>query len=145
MISILLAVQDYCYTLDIEDRVWTAHSLDAVGPNIGPRYYHNGKKRDCVDLLACCVYSFPHFKAVLVNNAALFILFGKTSANGTTNNVSVLDVRNVSAIQFSDQFPLEGGSTALATENEAKSDEPAGLSSGAIAGIIVGAIAAVRL
>lgn len=86
-----------------------------------------------------------HLKAVLVNNTALFILFGKTSANDTTNNVAVLDVRNVSAIQFSDQFPLEGGSTALATETEAKADDPVGLSSGAIAGIIVGAIAAVRL
>ncbi|KAF1807799.1 hypothetical protein V8B55DRAFT_1375469 [Mucor lusitanicus] len=116
-------VQDYCYTLDIENRVWTAHSLNANSPNIGPRYYHN---------------------AVLINDTALFILFGKTTAKDTTNNVAVLDVRNVSAIQFSDHFPLTGeGSTAMATEDNTKENAPAGLSSGAIAGIIVGAVAAV--
>ncbi|KAK4516914.1 uncharacterized protein ATC70_000241 [Mucor velutinosus] len=115
-------VQDYCYTLDIGDCVWTAHSLNAISPNIGPRYYHN---------------------AVLVNDTALFILLGKTAANDTTNNVSVLDVRNVSAIQFSDQFPLEEGSSAMATKNDVKQGDSARLSSGAIAGITVGAIAVV--
>ncbi|GAN04049.1 hypothetical protein MAM1_0054d03508 [Mucor ambiguus] len=117
-------VQDYCYTLDIGTLVWTAHSLSAISPNIGPRFYHN---------------------AVLVNNTALFILFGKTTGkHDTTNNVSVLDVRNVSAIQFSDHFPLEGEeSTAMTTENNAKESDSVGPSSGAIAGIIVGAIAAV--
>ncbi|KAL9558744.1 hypothetical protein MBANPS3_000730 [Mucor bainieri] len=116
-------VQDYCYTLDIETHVWTAHSLNAVSPNIGPRFYHN---------------------AVLVDDSALFILFGKTTGQrDTTNNVAVLDVRNVSAIQFSDHFPLDGGrSTTMVTENDTKEDTSAGLSSGAIAGIIVGALAA---
>ncbi|CAO0796621.1 unnamed protein product [Mucor circinelloides] len=118
-------VQDYCYTLDIGDRVWTAHLLDATSPTVGPRYYHN---------------------AVLIDDTALFILFGKTTAKLTTNNVAVLDVRNVSAIKFSDQFPLEGEPTAFAARNDASNDNgSSGLSPGTMAGIIVGIVAAVTV
>lgn len=90
------------------------------------------------------VYSILYEKAVLIDDTALFILFGKTTAKLTTNNVAVLDVRNVSAIKFSDQFPLEGEPTAFAARNDASNDNgSSGLSPGTMAGIIVGIVAAV--
>jgi hypothetical protein len=65
-------------------------------------------------------------------------MFGKTTANETTNNVSVLDVRNATSIQFSDYFSFrEDSANANTNSNNTH------LSSGAIAGIILGAAAVV--
>lgn len=44
-------------------------------------------------------------------------MFGKYAANETTNNISVLDVRNVTALQFSDHFPLREDSANANSDN----------------------------
>ncbi|GAA5811628.1 hypothetical protein MFLAVUS_005068 [Mucor flavus] len=98
------ALMDYIYTLNLETHTWIAHDITAPANVPGPRYYHS---------------------AVLVDNTSLFILFGLTKEMTTTNTMLILDIRNISSLEFSETYPLSGSS---------------GLSKGAIAGIAVGVV-----
>ena len=62
-------------------------------------------------------------------------MFGVTNGGSVTNNMLVLDVRNASSPTFSEKYPL------LDLNANDGSD---GLSGGTIAGIVVGAVIAVR-
>lgn len=62
-------------------------------------------------------------------------MFGKPKAGISVTDTSlVLDVRNVSAISYSEYYPL--------IDNEPKTKK-SGISTGAIVGIVIGVIAAV--
>lgn len=80
-------------------------------------------------MFVCLYVTFFNFKkiqlAVLVDNTSLFILFGLTKEMTTTNTMLILDIRNISSLEFSETYPLSGSS---------------GLSKGAIAGIAVGVV-----
>ncbi|GAA5798701.1 hypothetical protein HPULCUR_004106 [Helicostylum pulchrum] len=87
----------------------------------------------------------------------LFILFGLNKDATRTNELLILDVRNVDNLTFATTFPFDnvvdttgnstsGGTTGGNTSSENNStsgNHKAGLSTGAIAGIAVGGVIAV--
>lgn len=95
--------------------------------------------------------------AVLVNNTSLFILFGLNKDATRTNELLILDVRNVNNLTFATTFPFDnivdtaGNSTTGGTaggntssgNNSIGDGHKEGLSTGAIAGIAVGGVIAV--
>ncbi|KAI9273810.1 hypothetical protein EDC94DRAFT_644130 [Helicostylum pulchrum] len=111
------ALMDYVFTLNLETHTWIPHDIVAPAGIPGPRYYHS---------------------AVLVDDTSLFILFGMTKEKSTTNTMLVLDVRNISSLAFSETYPLSDSRVTLS--DNSLSGLSSGLSSGAIAGISVGAV-----
>ena len=92
---------------------------------------------------------------MLVNNSSLFILFGSDRDGQYTNDMAVLDVRDINNISFVNNFPFDNASNSSSANNngtqsngtQPSATEPksSGLSTGAIAGIAVGGVAAVSL
>jgi hypothetical protein len=83
--------------------------------------------------------------AVLVNQTSLFILFGLDKDANPTNDLLVLDVRDVNNISFASTFPFDNtiATSGNGTANTSNSSGGGSLSTGAIAGIAVGGVAAV--
>jgi hypothetical protein len=89
--------------------------------------------------------------AVLVNNTSLFILFGMTQTTNLTNDLLVLDVRNVNNLAFADRYPFDQTGSSSTVNNDTKSTTTSssgshssnGLGTGAIVGIAVGCAIAV--
>ncbi|GAA5808438.1 hypothetical protein MFLAVUS_001829 [Mucor flavus] len=134
-LSEAVAVMDYCYTLNVPTMKWRYHNLAAPAGVSGPRSHHS---------------------AVLVNNTSLFILFGLNKDATRTNELLILDVRNVDNLTFATTFPFDnvvdtagnsttggtaGGNTSSENTN-AGDNHKEGLSTGAIAGIAVGGVIA---
>lgn len=83
----------------------------------------------------------------MVNETDIFILLGIDKGGAVTNDILMLDTRNVSSLKFSDTYPIsdaEAGTANTFTDNSVNGDSKK-LSSGAIAGIVVGSIALVSL
>lgn len=80
--------------------------------------------------------------AVLVNDTSLFILFGLDKDGNPTNDLLILDVKDVDSISFASTFPIissssssNNGINSTNKSDEANSD---GLSTEATVGIAVG-------
>lgn len=88
------------------------------------------------------------FVVVLVNNTA-FVVFGKDSTNAATNTVLTLDVSNPLNVTYIDKhvnpnIPLYSSQSNQTTQDpQDTKNGGSSLSTGAIAGIAVGAAAAV--
>ncbi|KAG2230226.1 hypothetical protein INT48_002096, partial [Thamnidium elegans] len=134
-LSEAVAVMDYCYTLNVPTLTWRYHNLAAPAGFSGPRSHHS---------------------AVLVNNTSLFILFGLNKDATRTNELLILDVRNVDNLTFATTFPFDnvvdttennttvgntGGDTSSGNNNTDNKHKE-GLGKGAIAGIAVGGVIA---
>ncbi|KAI7871988.1 uncharacterized protein EV154DRAFT_529417 [Mucor mucedo] len=117
------ALLDYCFVLNLDTFQWKQQNF--VGSNAALiRTQHS---------------------AVAINNETLFIVFGKDTANVPTLSVLMLDVTNPSNITLMEKYvdptavvvpPVANSTTTPIPENESK------LSTGATAGIAVGASAA---
>lgn len=87
--------------------------------------------------------------AVSVNDTSLFILFGLDKNGNPTNNLLILDVKDLDSISFTSTFPIISNSTSSnnGTNSTNKSDEASsdGLSTEAAVGIAVGCGAVVIL
>ncbi|KAK4516915.1 uncharacterized protein ATC70_000242 [Mucor velutinosus] len=121
-----VAVQDYCYTLNVPKMTWRMHTLTAPLGVSGPRSHHS---------------------AVLVNGTNLFIMFGLDLSGNPTNDLMILDVADVNTISFLSAFPNINNSSASNTNGTTSngnngsntlSQGRGGLSTGAIIGIAVG-------
>ncbi|CAO0796622.1 unnamed protein product [Mucor circinelloides] len=120
-----VAVQDYCYTLNIPKMTWRMHTLAAPLGISGPRSHHS---------------------AVLVNDTSLFIMFGLDKDGNPTNDLLILDVADVNSISFLSTFPKinnsstsnTNGTTSNGDNNSNTPKQEGGLSTGATIGIAVG-------
>ncbi|KAF1796000.1 hypothetical protein V8B55DRAFT_1468748 [Mucor lusitanicus] len=121
-----VAVQDYCYTLNVPKMTWRMHTLAAPLGVSGPRSHHS---------------------AVLVNDTSLFIMFGLDKDGNPTNDLMILDVADVNAISFLSTFPKINNSSTSNTngtlsngnrDSNASNQGGGGLSTGVIVGIAVG-------
>ncbi|KAG2202470.1 hypothetical protein INT47_013086 [Mucor saturninus] len=117
------AVLDYCYVLNLDTYQWKQQSF--IASNV---------------LLIRTEHS-----AVAINNETLFIVFGKDTASVPTLSVLMLDVKNPSNVTLLEKYvdptavvvpPVANSTTTPIPEKESK------LSTGATAGIAVGASAA---
>lgn len=134
-------VSDYIYTLDLTTFVWTPHNK--IPEPTGPRANHTGLNTVC-DFIYQMLTLLYILTAVLVNDTSLFIMFGKrkSSTNASfvaVNSILVLDVKDRTSLSFLDSYPLTKDADPVITTTSNAS----GLSGGAIAGIVVGIVAAV--
>ncbi|KAI8090131.1 uncharacterized protein B0P05DRAFT_529504 [Gilbertella persicaria] len=123
------ALMDYCYTLNLKSMQWTYHNLVAPLGVSGPRSHH---------------------AAVMVNDTNLFIMFGLNKDSNPTNDLLILDIRDVNKIAFADKYPIDLDSSVgnITGNNDSINRDITGnegLSTGATAGIAVGSIASVGL
>ena len=85
----------------------------------------------------------------MVNDTSLFILFGLNKDGNPTNDLLILDVKDINSISFASTFPIisNSSSSSNGTNSTNKSDEANsdGLSTGATVGIAVGCGAVVIL
>ncbi|RCH96338.1 hypothetical protein CU098_005298 [Rhizopus stolonifer] len=119
------ALMDYCYTLNLKSMQWTYHNLVAPLGVSGPRSHH---------------------AAVMVNDTNLFIMFGLNKDSNPTNDLLILDIRDVNKIAFADKYPIDLDSSVgnITGNNDSINRDITGnegLSTGATAGIAVGSIA----
>jgi hypothetical protein len=87
--------------------------------------------------------------AVMVGNETLFIVFGKDTASIATSSAVVLNVTNPNKIVYIDKYFSPMNQDVLSGVNltdlpNADPIKPGGLTSGAVAGIAVGSVIAVR-
>ncbi|KAI8986570.1 hypothetical protein BDB01DRAFT_896154 [Pilobolus umbonatus] len=107
------ALEDYCYVLSLESKTWSSCKLVLPPGTSGPRYGHS---------------------AVLVRDF-LFLIFGKDVRGQSTNDMLILNVSNPNNITFTQEYSYAEPIVEVEEEEESK-----GLSSGAIAGIIIGCL-----
>ncbi|KAI8328809.1 hypothetical protein EDC96DRAFT_530140 [Choanephora cucurbitarum] len=110
-----VALMDYCYTFNIQTAEWTFHNLVAPAGTSAPRSHHS---------------------AVLIDNSTLGIFFGIDKAGNPTNDLLIMDVRDVSQLSFSDTYPINTNLTTSST-NTTSTNESASNNSATI-GIAVG-------
>ncbi|CAO3622443.1 unnamed protein product [Cunninghamella blakesleeana] len=119
------AVPDICYTFNGKNGTWISQNVKTLGT--GSRYGH---------------------AAVLYKDIYLFIIFGGDTGNAGLNDYHIL---NVNTWQWLDKFNADGNPPPPSNNNGGNSTDPNGgknpgedsgsISSGAIAGIVVGVIA----
>jgi hypothetical protein len=80
--------------------------------------------------------------AILANNETLFIVLGIDGVSAATSLPIALNIANPSAITYLEKY-TDPNAPPISNPNTAENND--GLSSGAIAGIAVGAAAAVSL
>ncbi|CAO3612486.1 unnamed protein product [Cunninghamella echinulata] len=122
-----VAVSDICYTFDVANKTWQQQNVEQIGS--GSRYGHS---------------------AVLYKDLYLFIIFGGDASNFELSDFHMLDVKTWTWL---DNFSASGqpqvnnndGSGSNGSNNSGsgngKSTESSSISSGAIAGIIIGVVA----
>ncbi|KAI9263784.1 hypothetical protein BY458DRAFT_556941 [Sporodiniella umbellata] len=121
----VLAVTDFCYTLNLNSNVWT----EQVNLTVPGSVTSNGAR-------------FGH-SPVLVNTT-LFILFGKDLNGSPSPNLLTFDVSDVSNIHYTAIYPpvdnKDKGGNSTGTHGSDDPNSSSGLSSGAKAGIAVGSV-----
>ncbi|ORZ20775.1 hypothetical protein BCR42DRAFT_489243 [Absidia repens] len=119
---------DICYTFDPAEKTWTRQNVTTIGS--GSRFGHS---------------------AVLYNNVYLFIIFGADEVTMSMNDFHVLNVQNWSWVtQFSANGLPDANGNGNGNGNNSStggknSDDPTPISGGAIAGIVIGVVAAIGI
>ncbi|KAG2220494.1 hypothetical protein INT45_011498 [Circinella minor] len=113
---------DFCYTLDTSSMTWKKQ--DPIGPGPGPLYGHAAVFAD--------------------DSPLLFVMFGVNKAGAVQNRFGVLDTDEWKWVdQYNSPYPPQDESDG--SNGPSGSSSNGSLSSGAIAGIVVGCVAGVAL
>ncbi|KAI7889480.1 uncharacterized protein EV154DRAFT_514362 [Mucor mucedo] len=113
------ALLDFCFTLNLDTYQWTQQNI-VSSPNV--------------------VLIRTDHSALVISHETVFMVFGKDSSDSPTLSVVVLNVTNPTNVTLVDRYIDPKGSLIPRITNSKGSET--GLSTGAIAGIAVGATAA---
>lgn len=126
-----LVLNDYCYTFDTRIRQWTKVLFQGGGP--GPRFGHSGKPDNAA--YTDPIHSPSLLLAVSYGNDSLFVMFGVNSNGNVVNDAYVL---NTTTFTWT-AIPSTNGTTG----SDSTQTGASGIGTGAIVGIVIGALAVV--